>query len=146
MSRFIGSESKPVQGAAVYFEFTDPYSRVMQVICTPDGYAEDGQLVTARLMYRTISKTHPRRQWRIYPIWGIVEDKALDDSELESRIKGQMRNFFNNATTAWTLTKEPFFVEVSKADLTSVHASKTPAKILYRIGQVRTALGFPEMA
>jgi hypothetical protein len=43
----------------------------------------------------------------------------------------------------WILTNETLFIETSKKDLDDVKLSKTPNKMLYRINQTRTALGFP---
>jgi hypothetical protein len=40
---------------------------------------------------------------------------------------------------------KPMFVEVSKKDLTDVSTGKTPTKVIYRIGQTRSAQGFPEL-
>jgi hypothetical protein len=49
------------------------------------------------------------------------------------------------AGQSWSIVGEPFFVEVSKDDLTEVASGKTPLKVVYRITQTRKTLGFAEM-
>jgi hypothetical protein len=41
------------------------------------------------------------------------------------------------------MTNEPILTETSKKDLEDVKLGKTPNKMLYRINQTKTALGFP---
>jgi uracil phosphoribosyltransferase len=43
----------------------------------------------------------------------------------------------------WQIVKDAFVIEVSKKDLEDIRTSKTPNKLLYRIGLVREANEFP---
>lgn len=142
--------TKDVQGIALYAEFRKP-GAMMQIIITPDGYANDGREVAASLYRRVTTPTTPKKQWRSSSLsWRAITDLAgqpLADAEkemfTERRMSFASQLFDGIKNGGWTLTNEPLFIETSKKDLDDVKLSKTPNKMLYRINQTRTALGFP---
>ena len=139
--------SKSVQGSAFYAEFTNSYGHVFQIFITPDGVNEVGELVTATAFTRTLSEAKPKRQWRASKLGRQVvspEDGTARLEFLASRLS-VIEYTVRRLSTQYTLVGKPLFVEVSKKDLLDVGLGKTPIKVTYRIGQTRSAQGFPEM-
>lgn len=138
--------TKPVQGCAFYVEFINPYGNVFQMFITPDGINEVGELVTATAFTRTLSEAKPKRQWRVTKLGRQVsaEDGTANPEFLASRLS-VVEYTVRRLSTQYTLVGKPLFVEVSKKDLLDVGLGKTPIKVTYRIGQTRSAQGFPEM-
>jgi hypothetical protein len=142
--------TKDVQGIALYAEFRKP-GAMMQILITPDGYANDGKEVPASLYRRVTTPLTPKKQWRSSGLsWRAVselngEALANDNKEkfVETRMSFATQLFDGIKTGGWILTNETLFIETSKKDLDDVKLSKTPNKMLYRINQTRTALGFP---
>jgi hypothetical protein len=139
-----------VQGIALYAEFRKP-GAMMQILITPDGYANDGKEVPASLYRRVTTPLTPKKQWRSSGLsWRAVselngEALANDNKEkfVETRMSFATQLFDGIKNGGWILTNETLFIETSKKDLDDVKLSKTPNKMLYRINQTRTALGFP---
>lgn len=142
--------SKDVQGIALYAEFRKP-GAMMQIIITPDGYANDGREVAASLYRRVTTPQTPKKQWRNSSLsWRAITDlngQPLEDGQreqfTETRMSFASQLFDGIKNGGWILTKEPLFIETSKKDLDDVKMSKTPNKLMYRINQTRDALGFP---
>jgi hypothetical protein len=142
--------TKDVQGIALYAEFRKP-GAMMQILITPDGYANDGKEVPASLYRRVTTPLTPKKQWRSSGLsWRAVselngEALANDNKEkfVETRMSFATQLFDGIKNGGWILTNETLFIETSKKDLDDVKLSKTPNKMLYRINQTRTALGFP---
>jgi len=147
---------KEVQGIAVYAEFkkTDSYMStwIVQVIITPDGYTESGVLVPACLYRRTISTNAPKKQWRNSPLGRLKEEDItvplednLKDLDMDRRMSFAVGWLDSLAEGGWSMVKEPILIETSKKDMTDIRDRSTPKKMLYRINQSRSALGFPEL-
>jgi hypothetical protein len=138
--------SKSVQGSAFYAEFTNSYGHVFQIFITPDGVNEVGELVTATAFTRTLSEAKPKRQWRATKLGRQIvnEDGVATPESRETRLSA-LEYTVRRLSTQYTLVEKPLFVEVSKKDLLDVGLGKTPIKVTYRIGQTRSAQGFPEM-
>jgi hypothetical protein len=142
--------TKDVQGIALYAEFRKP-GAMMQILITPDGYANDGKEVPASLYRRVTTPLTPKKQWRSSNLsWRAVSElngEALANdnksSFVENRMSFAIQLFDGIKNGGWILTNETLFIETSKKDLDDVKLSKTPNKMLYRINQTRTALGFP---
>ena len=142
--------TKDVQGIALYAEFRKP-GAMMQILITPDGYANDGKEVPASLYRRVTTPLTPKKQWRSSNLsWRAVSElngEALANENrenfAETRMSFATQLFDGIKNGGWILTNETLFIETSKKDLDDVKLSKTPNKMLYRINQTRTALGFP---
>jgi hypothetical protein len=138
--------TKSVQGSAFYAEFTNPYGNVFQIFITPDGINEVGELVTATAFTRTLSEAKPKRQWRATKLGRqIVNDEGVATPESREARLTALEYTIRRLSTQYTLVVKPLFVEVSKKDLLDVGLGKTPIKVTYRIGQTRSAQGFPDM-
>ena len=141
--------TKDVQGIALYAEFRKP-GAMMQILITPDGYANNGKEVPASLWRRVTTPLTPKKQWRSSNLsWRAVSElngEALandnKNSFVENRMSFAIQLFDGIKNGGWILTNETLFIETSKKDLDDVQSSKTPNKMLYRINQTRTALGF----
>jgi hypothetical protein len=142
--------TKDVQGIALYAEFRKP-GAMMQIIITPDGYAADGKEVPASLWRRVTTPLTPKKQWRNSALsWRAISDlngeqlaNAMKETFTENRMSFATQLFDGIKNGGWEITKEPILIETSKKDLEDVRQSKTPNKMLYRINQTKTALGFP---
>ena len=61
---------KKVQGTALYAEFKNEYQQIFQMFITPDGWNELGNFSTARVYYRRLSASQPKKQWKVQaPAW-----------------------------------------------------------------------------
>jgi hypothetical protein len=142
--------TKDVQGIALYTEFRKP-GAMMQILITPDGYAVDGKEVAASLYRRVTTPATPKKQWRNSNLsWRAITDLngealANDAKEqfTETRLGFATQLFDGIKNGGWQMTKEPILIETSKKDLEDVKLGKTPNKLMYRINQTRTVLGFP---
>jgi hypothetical protein len=142
--------TKDVQGIALYAEFRKP-GALMQILITPDGYAVDGKEVPASLWRRVTTPLTPKKQWRNSALsWRAISDlngealaNAMKETFTENRMSFATQLFDGIKNGGWQITKEPILIETSKKDLEDVRQSKTPNKMLYRINQTKTALGFP---
>jgi hypothetical protein len=142
--------TKDVQGIALYSEFRKP-GATMQIIITPDGFANDGKEVSASLYRRVITPTTPKKQWRnsnlnmraITELGGAQLDNGAKEQFAETRLGFATQLFDGIKNGGWNLIGDPMLIEASKKDLDDVQLGKTPNKMLYRINLTRTALGFP---
>jgi len=143
----ITDPEKKVQGSALYVEMTNAYGHIYQMFFTPDGTDELGQFAPATLYKRRLSAMEPKKQWRSMRLRREVvsPNPAVDPKVHRLERLDPMESLLLRVATQYTVVGKPFFVEVSKKDLTDVIHSKTPIKIVYRIGQTRKALGFAEM-
>ena len=141
---FLPNPSDDVQGFAMYAEFSDGHN-TLQLFITPDGYNEAGEVVRASVFRRRLSEFAPKKQWR--SSWlgtqaGWDSDTRLRYESAQSMLRTLRDPAFGGT---YSNTISPFWVEVSKEDLTLIDNYKTPTKLVYRIGQVRKALGYPEL-
>lgn len=145
----LASDTKEVQGCALYAEFTnDDGTQIYQMFITPDGVDSARNFVVATAYKRRLSTSAPKKQWRTTALTSNLVDPETGKVEQEnnlSRLKHLSHTLDRLAKGRWTLVGEPFFVEVSIDDLTEVASGKTPLKVVYRITQTRKALGFAEM-
>ena len=145
--------SKSVQGIALYAEFARA-NATTQIIITPDGFDLEGNNVPMCIVRRTVTKDNPRKQWKfstLYETEGIMDLVAkgatMEDAKeayCDERMRYAASLFDQIVRGGWAMIKEPILLEVSKIDLGDVRKAKTPTKLIYRIGQSRTALGFPD--
>jgi hypothetical protein len=135
--------TKSVQGIAIYAEFVRS-NATTQVIITPDGFGDDGQIIRSNVVRRTITSTSPRKQWRFSM---IPEKKSVsaDDKVLyaDSRMEYATGLFDQLLSGGWQIIAKPILLETSKDDLVAIRQSKTPTKMIYRINQCRDVLGYP---
>lgn len=147
MNDLITDPEKKVQGSALYVEMRNVYGNIYQMFFTPDGTNEEGQFTPATVYKRRLSENQPKKQWRSVR---LRRELVSPNPEVNPEIHRLERLETIESTllrlaTQYTIVNKPFFVEVSKKDLTDVILGKTPIKIVYRIGQTRKALGFAEM-
>lgn len=139
-------KDKAVQGVAVYAEFARS-GATTQIIIAPDGYTNEGQLVPATIIRRTITESAPKKQWK----FTRLSAAELPPFALESDIQTYVEQRMKYATTlldqllrgGWTMIKNPVLIEASRKDYDSIYLAKTPTKMIYRISQSRNALDFP---
>lgn len=134
----------------MYAEFRRNAS-TLQMLITPDGYAESGEIVSAALYRRVVSAVSPKKQWSSSFLRSLGDTLSTPlTSEAEKDISMDMRMSFavgwldSLAVGGWVIVKEPILVEASKKDMTDISTKTTPKKMLYRINQSRKALGYPE--
>jgi hypothetical protein len=153
---FVPQKDNDVQGGAFYAEFArDDASDVYQLLFTPDGFDNAGKFVPGQLLRRRVSDNFPKKQWRMFTfpstrlfVEGSYGDTSLAISltpkELIERNQSAL-NFLKRVVDSGFDLRKSFFVEVSKDDLTTIQSGKTPTKVIYRVGQVRKALGLPSL-
>jgi hypothetical protein len=140
-------KEKDVQGVAIYAQFHKP-GAMSQIIVTPDGYNESGDLVPGALYRRVVTTYSPKKQWRSSTIRsGEVVNIDFENADHRAWVAEQRLSFagqlFDSLLSGkWEVHKDPIFLEVSKKDLTDIYAGKTPTKLMYRINQSREALSF----
>jgi hypothetical protein len=149
---FITDPEKKVQGCALYVEMKSNSrdDSFYQFFLTPDGVNEEGGFVRAQMFKRRLTADAPKKQWR--NSWLRSELLAEEMAEIDMIQDAHNAKRFEPVEATlqrlmihYTLVNKPFFVEVSKRDLTEVGIGKTPIKVVYRIGQTRKAMGFGEM-
>jgi len=135
----------------MYAEFRRNDS-TLQMLLTPDGYTETGVFVDAALYRRVVSTDSPKKQWRnsfLRSLSSSDKDITLDtdvakDISMDARMSFAVGWLDSLAGGGWVIVKEPLLIEASKKDMTDIRNSVTPKKMLYRMTQSRTALGYPE--
>lgn len=142
------TSNKPkVAGMGIYLEFpSDSDKQTTQILITPQGKNEKGEVVDMAIITRTVSENSPRKQWRINWVRPSApaetmsaDDKALSMAEqVERTIKRQMMYGLTNLRGA-----RPIVFEMTDVDFTEVRAWKAPASALRRIQKARVSLGFP---
>lgn len=138
---------KKVQGTALYAEFKNEYQQIFQMFITPDGWNELGSFATARVYYRRLSASQPKKQWKVQALQRGLVDPATGvttEDHREERLL-TLAWFMKRVSISSVIIGKPFFVEVSQKDLTDVTQGKTPTKVVHRINQTRIALSYPEM-
>lgn len=147
MNDLITDPEKKVQGSALYVEMRNVYGNVYQMFFTPDGTNEEGQFTPATVYKRRLSENQPKKQWRSVRLRRELVSPNPEVNPEVHRLERleTIESILRRLATQYTIVNKPFFVEVSKKDLTDVILGKTPIKIVYRIGQTRKALGFAEM-
>jgi hypothetical protein len=140
--------AKDVQGVAVYAEFTRA-GAASQVIIVPEGYDNEGRLIGLSIVRRVVTTDSPKKPWRFAilaapPNAGDPVANADKDAYCATRMAVPATLFDQLATGGWVMVRQPILLEASKKDMDDIGMKKTPAKLLYRVSQSRTALGFPE--
>lgn len=146
--------SKDVQGVALYLEFRKVGS-TCQVILTPDGLQETGEMSFSQFFRRTISGNVTKRKWQAYTLrpshalrGHLVNGYPVEATELlsntETRV-GNLTDYLNGISArGYKLVKDtPIYVEVTKNDMTSIRKGDLPAKMWTRVKSSRAALDFP---
>lgn len=139
-------KDKDVQGVGIYAEFAKPNSTT-QIIISPEGYDNAGRLIGLSIVRRVVTSVTPKKPWR----FSILPDASVAEV-LEEEKDGFCRERLATPSTLfdqilagdWTMVGSPILLEVSKKDLDDIGVKKTPTKLIYRINQSRSALGFPE--
>lgn len=143
---FITDPEKKVQGVALYAEFKNEYNQTLQLFLTPDGVTESGKYQHARAYYRRLSPSQPKKQWKGQNLQrGLLSAENVADEAWREHRVSTLEFLMKRVSISSTLVGKPFFVEVSKKDLEDIWATKTPTKVVHRIGQSRTALNYPDM-
>lgn len=159
-------KEKDVQGIAMYSQWRKP-GNMLQVLITPDGYGlETERLIPASVYRRVTSTFQQKRQWRgtmfvglTHTAWTseekpLVKDTPLDplaqnvardiqESIVQSRVEWTVRMLESIHEQNWEMVGSPLFVETSKKDMDDIAVGKTPAKLMYRVNQLRGANEFP---
>lgn len=138
-------KDKEVQGVAVYAEFARS-GATTQIIITPEGYTNEGRLVPATIIRRTITESTPKKQWKFTRL-AKSELRVHSDADkapyADDRMKYATTLFDQLLSGSWEMVKTPVLIEASKKDYDDIYVSKTPTKMVYRISQSRAALDFP---
>jgi hypothetical protein len=141
------TSNKPkVMGMGIYLEFPND-KQTTQILITPQGKTEKGEVVDMAIITRTVSDWSPRKQWRVNMVRPnapaetmSADDKALSMTEqVERTIKRQMMYGAKSLRGS-----RPIVFEMTDVDFTEVRAWKAPASALRRIQKARVAIGFPE--
>ena len=142
------SNKPKVMGMGIYLEFPkDEGKQTTQILITPQGKTEKGEVVDMAIISRTVSEWSPRKQWRTNMVRPSApaetlssDDKALDmTSQVERFLQRQMMYGLTNLRGS-----RPIVFEMTDVDFTDVRAWKAPASALRRIQKARVAIGFPE--
>jgi hypothetical protein len=147
-------KEKEVQGQALYLEFRKAYATI-QVLITPEGYAE-GEVKTNAVFFRRMLSSHqPKKRWKAYPlrVTSVFQDATDAGIVLEEKIVAEatgqralnLYDYLDSLVRGGykLVNDKPIYVELSKEDFTSIRKSETPTKVINRIKATRTALGFP---
>lgn len=147
-------KEKEVQGQALYLEFRKNFATI-QVIITPDGYAE-GDVKTNAVFFRRMLSSHQlKKRWKAYPLraTSVLQEASdagivLEEQIVAEAISQRALNLYDYLDSlvrgGYKLVNDkPIYVELSKEDFTSIRKGDTPTKAINRIKSARTALGFP---
>lgn len=146
--------SKEVQGYALYLELRKP-RMTSQIIITPDGLQETGELAFSQVFFRTINPSSKRVKWGNGSLRAktsmqhtLMYGHDPIQHDLEEATLRRMSELANILQTlgarGYKLVKNtPIFVEVTKNDMNSLRKGELPAKMWTRVKAVRTAKGFP---
>lgn len=148
-------QEKEVQGQALYLEFRKNYQTI-QVIITPDGFCEEGNVVKGAFFRRMLTKDQPKRRWKTYSLRAgsalldCLGDEIVPSESAVAELTAQraisLYDFMESLVRGGykLVNDKPIYVEVSKEDFTAIRKLDTPTKVINRIKAVRTALNFPE--
>lgn len=146
-------KEKEVQGQALYLEFRKAYSTI-QVLITPEGYNEAGQITPAMFYRRMLTNVKPKKRWNVFNLRDnltrLAEDGAyVDANEVPEAISkranylyGYMEGLVRGGYAS--VSDDPIYVEVTKEDLTLIGNRDTPIKVINRVKACRSALNYPE--
>jgi hypothetical protein len=152
-------KEKSIQGFSLYVEYQKSVSsddtRYVQVLVIPTGYDESGNLVPQSVMWRVVSNSAPKKQWKLLHSVSTHTSSGSFDEFAKDLSRGNMMNrlwesrwvlqpFTWAKSNSYSLVKS-VILETSKKDMTDVRASKTPTKLIYRLNQSRTAVGLSDI-
>ena len=139
-------------GKALYLELRKG-TGAYQMVFVP-GYRDprDGERKLPVVLKRQVSKSSPRKQWKIAKTWGYGDADLRKKIEITPRPDAVEAMFTNSVNTVmsqlyhqgWKLNKQPITVEVSEEDAMKTHDGKTPPALIRRIDKARIELGFGE--
>jgi hypothetical protein len=143
------SEPKVV-GKGIYLELqhsNTSHDYTAQVLITPAGVDEKGNLVETAVIFRNISSWSPRSQWRTNLMGLSADEKKLPKDEQQKLITEKIEKFLKRQMSYdYTILRKntPIVFELSNIDLTDIKEWKVPASALRRIQKARLSLGFPD--
>lgn len=152
-------KEKSIQGFSLYVEYQKGSStvdtRYVQVLVIPTGYDESGNLVPQSVMWRVVSNSAPKKQWKLlHSVSNNVSSGSYTDFAKDISRGNLMNQLWRSnwiiqpftwaKENSYTLVKS-VILETSKKDMTDVRASKTPTKLIYRLNQSRTAVGLSDI-
>lgn len=146
-SHEVQSNKPRLMGMGIYLEAhtTLNYPRTTQVLITPSGKNEKGEVVAMAVIYRTISEHSPRAQWRTNFVRTPKEMDALSPEDkavnLASRATEITARMFPEG---FTPRPRPIVFELTDVDYSDISAWKAPASALRRITKARAEVGYPE--
>lgn len=146
-SHEVESNKPRLMGMGIYLEAnaTNSYARTTQVLITPSGKNEKGEVVSMAVIYRTISEFSPRAQWRTNFVRTPKEMDALSPEDkavnLASRATEITARMFPEG---FTPRPRPIVFELTDVDFSDISAWKAPASALRRITKARAEVGYPE--
>ncbi len=142
------TSNKPrLVGMGIYLEghATHYYARTTQVLITPSGKYEKGEVVSMAVISRTISSSSPRAQWRVNFVGTSKEveemspeDKAISLASRANEIVSRM------LPDTFTPRSRPIVFELTDVDYSDIGEWKVPASALRRIVKARLEVGYPE--
>jgi hypothetical protein len=145
-------KNKTPIGKALYLELQKG-TGAYQLVFVP-GYTDprDGERKLPVVLRRQVSKSSPRKQWKISSTWGYGATdlrKTLDSMSRPDAIEAMFSNSVKSIMSqlyhqGWKINKQPVAVEVSEDDAMKTFDGKTPAALIRRIDKARIELGFGE--
>jgi hypothetical protein len=145
-------KNKTAIGKALYLELRKG-TGAYQIVFVP-GYLDprDGERKLPVVLKRQVSKSSPRKQWKVAKTWGHGASDLRKNLGTLSRPEAVEMMFVNSLNSimsqlfhqGWQLNKQPVSVEVSEDDAMKVYDGKTPPALIRRIDKARIALGFSE--
>jgi hypothetical protein len=142
------TSNKPrLVGMGIYLEAhaTAYYARTNQVLITPTGKTEKGEVVSMAIISRTISTGSPRAQWRVNFVGTSKEVESMSSEDkaiwLASRANEIVSRMFGEQ---FTPRSRPIVFEMTDVDFTNIGQWKVPASALRRIIKARLEVGYPE--
>lgn len=142
------SNKPQVQGMGIYLEFPNANdTQTTQILITPQGKDEKGNLVDMAIITRSVSEWSPRKQWRTNFIRPDKATEELAPADKALGMTGQVEKILQRQMMYGLETlrgSRPIVFEMTDVDFTDVRAWKAPASALRRIQKTRVAIGFPE--
>lgn len=140
-------KTEAVQGVGVYAEFRKG-TGTTQIVFVPEGYTQEGVLVSAKVFRRVVTVDTPKKQWKFTamptsPVPTPFASPADADNYVRDRMTYAVQLLDQLLRGGWEIVKAPITLEISRKDYDDIVADKTPTKLIYRINQSREALDFP---
>jgi hypothetical protein len=124
---------------------TEYYARTNQVLITPTGKNEKGEVVSMAIISRTISTGSPRAQWRVNFVGTSKEVESMSPEDkaisLASRANEIVSRMFGEQ---FIPRSRPIVFELTDVDYSDIGEWKVPASALRRITKARLEVGYPE--